>query len=158
MIDKRKLFDRLTLFSAYLVYEHEYFTKWAADPKTPSYTPPTKEQVAHRYNNDTVFNHRVKSSVSRQMNIVEQCLPEGMQGIEQVIDDARKWSALMSCERFRLIGSGSLDTPGPDGHIGLELWTIYPEEHKLRTPDTGSREEFLKFINKALEANQWTRD
>ena len=42
----------------------------------------------------------------------------------EIILNAKRWEALMSCQRIGVLGSAGLGTERQ--HIGLELWTHYP--------------------------------
>lgn len=65
---------------------------------------------------------------------------------------AAMWDALMSCERIRVLGTGSLGDPTCQ-HIGLELWAKYPIDSypNGRSNHEFSKGRFLEFV-KAMVA------
>ena len=51
--------------------------------------------------------------------------------------DAERWRGILASERIRPMGSAGIDSPGDYAHLGLELWTTYPESPEKQNNKIG---------------------
>lgn len=72
---------------------------------------------------------------------------------QELIRDALRFRALMSCARIRVLGTGRLGQY--DQHMGLELWCKYiPNPHQHEHEE--AKKTLLKFVDAIVERGSVT--
>lgn len=114
------------------------------------------------------FEHTLATwSYQNGMNMPDdmaKSLRESIQTVKQELDNienyhedndlalkAKRWDALMSCGRIRILGSAKLGSETAPQHIGLELWEQYPAESLSDSLQLQQKSELTKFVDTIIK-------